>query len=67
MRALIDKLSKINSQSKVSRTALQHAARVVWLLLTREVLITDAPEALTAHHDGMGPHTQGEHGLLRGR
>jgi chaperonin GroEL (HSP60 family) len=38
---------------KVSRTALQHAASVVGLLLTTEVLIADAPEALTIHHDGM--------------
>jgi chaperonin GroEL len=42
--------------TKVSRTALQHAASVVGLLLTTEVLIADAPEALTAHHNGMGPH-----------
>jgi chaperonin GroEL len=34
--------------TKVSRTALQHAASVVGLLLTTEVLIADAPEALTA-------------------
>jgi len=40
--------------TKVSRTALQHAASVVGLLLTTEVLIADAPEALTIHHDGMG-------------
>ena len=39
--------------TKVSRTALQHAASVVGLLLTTEVLIADAPEALTIHHDGM--------------
>jgi len=42
--------------TKVSRTALQHAASVVGLLLTTEVLIADAPEALTADHDGMDPH-----------
>jgi chaperonin GroEL len=42
--------------TKVSRTALQHAASVVGLLLTTEVLIADAPAALTAHHNGMGPH-----------
>jgi chaperonin GroEL len=42
--------------TKVSRTALQNAASVVGLLLTTEVLIAEAPEALTAHHDGMGPH-----------
>jgi chaperonin GroEL len=34
--------------TKVSRTALQNAASVVGLLLTTEVLIADAPEALTA-------------------
>jgi chaperonin GroEL len=39
--------------TKVSRTALQHAASVVGLLLLTEVLIADAPEALTIHHDGM--------------
>ena len=39
--------------TKVSRTALQHAASVVGLLLTTEVLIADASEALTALHDGM--------------
>jgi len=42
--------------TKVSRTALQNAASVVGLLLTTEVLITEAPEGLTAAHDGMGPH-----------
>ena len=51
--------------TKVSRTALQHAASVVGLLLTTEVLIAEASEAPTAHHDGMGS-SQGEHGLLRG-
>jgi chaperonin GroEL len=45
--------------TKVSRTALQHAASVVGLLLTTEVLIADAPEALTIHHDGMGYHRGG--------
>jgi chaperonin GroEL len=34
--------------TKVSRTALQNAASVVGLLLTTEVLIVEAPEALTA-------------------
>ena len=38
---------------KVSRTALQHTASVVGLLLTTEVLIADTPQALTMHHDGM--------------
>jgi chaperonin GroEL len=42
--------------TKVSRTALQHAASVVGLLLTTEVLIAEAPEAPTAHHNGMGHH-----------
>ena len=42
--------------TKVSRTALQHAASVVGLLLLTEVLIADAPEAPMAHHDGMGYH-----------
>jgi chaperonin GroEL len=40
--------------TKVSRAALQHAASVVGLLLTTEVLIAEAPEAHTASHDGMG-------------
>ena len=40
--------------TKVSRTALQHAASVVGLLLTTEVLISDAPEALMAPRDGRG-------------
>ena len=52
--------------TKVSRTALQHAASVVGLLLTTEVLIAEAPEVPTAHHDGTGRH-RGRHGLLRGR
>jgi chaperonin GroEL len=39
--------------TKASRTALQHAASVVGLLLTTEVRITDVPEAPTAPHDGM--------------
>ena len=42
--------------TKVSRTALQHAASVVGLLLLTEVLIADAPEAPTPHHDGTGRH-----------
>jgi chaperonin GroEL len=42
--------------TKVSRAALQHAASVVGLLLTTEVLIIEAPEAPTAHHDGIGHH-----------
>jgi chaperonin GroEL len=42
--------------TKVSRTALQHAASVVGLLLLTEVLIADAPEVLTTHHDGTGRH-----------
>jgi chaperonin GroEL len=42
--------------TKVNRTALQHAASVVGLLLTTEVLITEAPEAPTAPHDGRGHH-----------
>jgi chaperonin GroEL len=42
--------------TKVSRTALQHAASVVGLLLLTEVLIADASEAPVAHHDGMGYH-----------
>jgi chaperonin GroEL len=42
--------------TKVSRTALQHAASVVGLLLTTEVLISDAPEAPLAHRDGKGYH-----------
>jgi chaperonin GroEL len=42
--------------TKVSRTALQHAASVVGLLLTTEALITEAPEAPTAYHDGLGHH-----------
>ena len=45
--------------TKVSRTALQHAASVVGLLLTTEVLIAEAPEALTAYHDGMSAHPRG--------
>jgi chaperonin GroEL len=45
--------------TKVSRTALQNAASVVGLLLTTEVLIAEAPEALMAHHNGMGPHRGG--------
>jgi chaperonin GroEL len=44
---------------RVSRTALQHAASVVGLLLTTEVLITEAPEAPTAPHDGMDYHRRG--------
>jgi chaperonin GroEL len=40
--------------TKVSRTALQHAASVVGLLLLTEVLIADAPEGPTPHHDGTG-------------
>jgi chaperonin GroEL len=42
--------------TKVSRTALQHAASVVGLLLLTEVLIADAPEVPTTHHDGTGRH-----------
>jgi len=42
--------------TKVSRTALQHAASVVGLLLTTEVLIADASEAPTAPYDGMSHH-----------
>ena len=42
--------------TKVSRTALQHAASVVGLLLTTEVLIAEAPEAPTAPYDGMSHH-----------
>jgi chaperonin GroEL len=45
--------------TKVSRTALQHAASVVGLLLLTEVLIADAPEAPMAQHDGMGYHRGG--------
>jgi len=41
--------------TKVSRIALQHAASVVGLLLTTEVLIAEAPQEPTAQHDGMGP------------
>src|SRR3989449_8346341 len=37
--------------TKVSRTALQHAASVVGLLLTTEVLIAEASEAPTAPYD----------------
>ncbi|MGE3539682.1 MAG: TCP-1/cpn60 chaperonin family protein, partial [Candidatus Tectimicrobiota bacterium] len=43
--------------TKVSRTALQNAASVAGLLLTTEVLIIDAPEASTAHHDSMSHHS----------
>jgi chaperonin GroEL len=42
--------------TKVSRTALQHAASVVGLLLTTEVLIAEASEAPTAPYDGMSHH-----------
>jgi chaperonin GroEL len=42
--------------TKVSRTALQHAASVIGLLLTTEVLIADASEVPTPHHDGTGRH-----------
>src|SRR5438093_1459720 len=42
--------------TKVSRTALQHAASVVGLLLTTEVLIAEASEAPTAPCDGMSHH-----------
>jgi chaperonin GroEL len=42
--------------TKVSRTALQHAASVVGLLLLTEVLIAEAPEVPTTHHDGTGRH-----------
>ena len=42
----------------MSRTALQHAASVVGLLLT-EVLIADAPEVPMAHPNGMGYHREG--------
>jgi chaperonin GroEL len=42
--------------TKVSRTALQHAASVVGLLLTTEVLIAEASEASTAPYDGMSHH-----------
>jgi len=42
--------------TKVSRTALQHAASVVGLLLLTEVLIAEAPEVPTPHHDGPGRH-----------
>ena len=42
--------------TKVSRTALQHAASVVGLLLLTEVLIAEAPEVPTPHHDGTGRH-----------
>jgi len=45
--------------TKVSRTALQNAASVVGLLLTTEVLIVEAPEAPTTHHDGTGRHRGG--------
>jgi chaperonin GroEL len=45
--------------TKVSRTALQHAASVVGLLLLTEVLIADAPEGPTTYHDGMGYHRGG--------
>src|SRR6266436_2337059 len=44
--------------TKVSRTALQHAASVVGLLLTTEVLIAEASEAPTAPCDGMS-HRRG--------
>jgi chaperonin GroEL len=43
--------------TKVSRTALQNAASVAGLLLTTEVLIAEAPEAPTAHQNGMGHHS----------
>lgn len=42
--------------TKVSRTALQHAASVVGLLLTTEVLVADVPEEPTAPDDGMRYH-----------
>ena len=42
--------------TKVSRTALQNAASVIGLLLTTEVLIAEAPEVPTPHHDGTGRH-----------
>jgi chaperonin GroEL len=42
--------------TKVSRTALQHAASVVGLLLTTEVLIAEASETPTAPYDGMSHH-----------
>jgi chaperonin GroEL len=42
--------------TKVSRTALQHAASVIGLLLLTEVLIADAPEGPTPPHDGIGRH-----------
>jgi chaperonin GroEL len=42
--------------TKVSRTALQHAASVVGLLLLTEVLIAEAPEVPTPRHDGTGRH-----------
>jgi chaperonin GroEL len=42
--------------TKVSRTALQHAASVVGLLLLTEVLIAEAPEVPMTHHDGTGRH-----------
>jgi chaperonin GroEL len=42
--------------TKVSRTALQHAASVVGLLLLTEVLIAEAPEGPTPHYAGTGRH-----------
>ena len=45
--------------TKVSRTALQNAASVVGLLLTTEVLISEAPEVPAAPHDSMRPHRGG--------
>ena len=48
--------------TKVSRTALQHAASVVGLLLTTEVLIAEASEAPTAPYDGMS-HQRGSMGF----
>jgi chaperonin GroEL (HSP60 family) len=45
--------------TKVSRTALQHAASVVGLLLTTEVLISEAPEVSAAPPDGLPPRRGG--------